>query len=210
MSPSTREKLRRIGWVALAIGKIATLAFTIEALLWPHQPKYKGKGMRIRSIGYLGGLAAVPAARLSGRLDGRYPVAGDLAITTPLLIDAAGNSLGIYDAARLDDVVHFLNAAILSSLFGAVNSDRVNSRGRATAATIAFGLAGELAFDAMEYGAERVGFKGLGLSPEDTIADEALAGLGTLLAAAVTWLRWKPRSSTSWSPPSPQGVGRSA
>ena len=175
--------------------KSATLAFSAEAVVWPHQPKYRGKAMRIRSLGYLGGLALVPAVWLAGERNERYPVAADLALSFPLLVDAAGNSLGIYDEARLDDAVHFLNAAVLSSLFGAVVSSRVESRRVATAATVAFGLIGELAFDAMEYGAERIGFTGLGLSAEDTIADTALAGLGTALAAAVTWARWKPRAT---------------
>jgi hypothetical protein len=151
--------------------------------------------MRIRSLGYLGGLALVPAVWAAGERSERYPVAADLAMTVPLLVDAAGNSLGIYDEARIDDAVHFLNAAVLSSLFGAVISGRVESRRRAVAATLAFGLIGEVAFDAMEYVAEWIGFSGLGLSAEDTIADVALASLGTALAAAITWARWKPRRS---------------
>jgi hypothetical protein len=62
------------------------------------------------------------------------------------------------------------------------------------AATVVFGLVGELAFDGMEYVAEWLGFEGLGLSAEDTIADVALAGIGTMFGAAVTWARWRPRS----------------
>jgi hypothetical protein len=148
--------------------------------------------MRIRSLGYFGGLAVVPAVWLAGDRGQRYPVAADLAMSTPLLIDAAGNSLGIYDEARVDDLVHFLNAAVLSALFGAVISSRMKSREAAAAATVAFGLAGELGFDAMEYAAELIGFNGLGLSALDTIADTAWAALGTAVAAAVTWARWKP------------------
>jgi hypothetical protein len=185
--------LRRLGWLALLVVKSATVAFTLEAVIWPDQPKYKGKAMRIRSLGYLGGLALVPVAWLMGRHTEPYPVAADLAMSTPLLVDAAGNSLGIYDAARIDDAVHFLNAAVLSSLFGAAISSRVSSRAKAAAATFLFGIAGEAAFDAMEYGAERIGYTGLGLSPEDTIADTTMAGLGTSVGAAVTWLRWTPR-----------------
>jgi hypothetical protein len=169
------------------------LAYTLEAIIWPHQPKYKGKAMRIRSLGYLGGMALVPAVWLSGHRQGRYPLAADLAVTGPLLVDAAGNSLGIYDAARIDDAVHGLNAAVLTSLFGAVVSTRLRTREQAVAATVAFGLIGELAFDGMEYVAEWIGFEGLGLSPQDTIADVALAGIGTAFGAAVTWVRWKPR-----------------
>ncbi len=187
--------LRRGGWAALTVTKAATLAYTVEAVVRPHQAKYRGKGMRIRSLGYLGGLALVPAVWLAGDRREPFPVAADLAMTVPLLVDAAGNSMGIYDAARVDDAVHFLNAAVLASLFGAVISSRVESRRTAVAATLAFGVLGEIAFDAMEYGAERIGFTGLGLSERDTIADVAMATIGTTIAAAVTWARWKPSRS---------------
>jgi hypothetical protein len=183
---------RRVGWVCLGLAKAATVAYTLEAVIWPDQPKYRGKAMRIRSLGYAAGLAAVPVAWLLSDRQKPYPVAADLAMTGPMLVDAAGNSLGIYDAARIDDAVHFLNAAVLSALFGAVISSRVSSREAAAAATMAFGLIGELAFDAMEYGAERVGYTGLGLSREDTIADVTLAAIGTTIAAVATWIRWKP------------------
>ena len=184
--------LRSAGWAVLGLTKAATLTYTLEAVVRPHQPKYKGKAMRIRSLGYLGGLALVPALWAAGDRSERYPLAADIAMTVPLLVDAAGNSLGIYDEARIDDAVHFLNAAVLSSLFGAVISSRMRSREAAAAATVAFGLIGEAAFDGMEYAAERIGFTGLGLSPADTIADMTLAALGTALAAAVTWVRWQP------------------
>ncbi len=186
------EAARGAGWVALVLTKLATIAFTLEGIVWPDQPKYRGKAMRIRSVGYFGGLTLVPAVWLASRRGEPYPVAADLAMSAPLLVDAAGNSLGIYDEARIDDAVHFLNAAVLASLFGAVISSRMSSRRAATAATVAFGLAGELAFDAMEYGAERIGYTGLGLSAEDTIADTALAAMGTVVAATITWMRWKP------------------
>ncbi len=196
----TERRLRRAGWIALALTKTATLVYTAEAVIWPDQPKYRGKGMRIRSLGYLAGLGLVPAVWLVGDRKSAYPVAADLAMSAPMLVDAAGNSLGIYDAARVDDAVHFLNAAVLSSLFGAVISSRVESREAAAAATLAFGLVGEIAFDAMEYAAERVGFTGLGLSERDTIADVAMAGLGTVLAAAFTWMRWDYSSKRHLSP----------
>jgi hypothetical protein len=195
-----------MGWIALVATKLATIGFTIESVIWPHQPKYKGKAMRIRSLGYFGGLALVPAAWLKMRGEEPYPIEADLAASVPLLIDAAGNSLGIYDAARIDDVVHFLNAAALSGLFGAVISDRMPSRGTAAAATVVFGLVGEFLFDSMEYTAERLGSTGLGLSPEDTIADTALAAMGTTVAALVTWMRWKPNPQRS----APRNAARDA
>ena len=192
-----KRTLRACGWVALALGKAGTVAFTLEGVLWPDQRKYKGKAMRIRSLGYFGGLALVPAVWVAGGRGPRYPLVEDLAMTAPLLVDAAGNSLGIYDSARIDDVVHFMNAVALAGLFGAAISNHVDSRERAAAITVVFGLVGEFCFDLMEYGAEKLGYTGLGLSAEDTIADTALAALGTTVAAFVTWVRWKPRPEVS-------------
>lgn len=191
LNPTVHHWLRGVGGVALTGGKLATLGFTAEAVAWPDQPKYRGKGMRIRALGYLGGLALVPSIWVALGRHGRYPIAADLAMTMPLLIDAAGNSLGIYDEARLDDLVHGVNTAVLASLFGAVISTRA-SRPVAAWAVVAFGIAGELAFDAMEYVAERLGFEGLGLSAEDTMADVGAASIGALVAGAVTWVRWQP------------------
>jgi hypothetical protein len=185
-----QDPLRLLGWAALIAAKAATLGYTAEAVLRPDQPKYKGKAMRIRSLGYLAGLGLVPAIWAGARRRDPYPIEADLAMSVPLLIDAAGNSLGIYDEARLDDLVHGINAAVLTSLFGAAVSTVAPSRGVAVMATLAFGFAGELVWDAMEYVGESLGFKGMGLTPQDTIADMAIAGIGTVVGTAVTWARW--------------------
>ncbi|MBA2570967.1 MAG: hypothetical protein H0V04_07305 [Chloroflexi bacterium] len=192
MTGGVRQALRGLGWIALALTKTLTFAYAVEGAVRPDDPKYKGKGMRIRAVGYVGGLGLVPAWwSLTGRA-ARYPVAADLAVTVPLLIDAGGNSLGIYDDARLDDVVHGVNTAVLSSLFGAVISPYMESRALSAGAAVAFGIGGELAWELMEHVAEKVGFKGLGLSHEDTVADIAVAGGGALVAGVVTWARWRP------------------
>lgn len=186
-----QDPLRLVGWACLGVAKAATLAYTAEAVIRPEQPKYKGKAMRIRAVGYVAGLGLVPAIWSAARPKEPYPIEADLAMTVPLLIDAAGNSLGIYDEARLDDVVHGINAAVLTSLFGAAVSTVAPSRELAALSTLAFGLAGELLWDAMEYVGEAMGFKGMGLTPRDTIADMTIAAIGTTVGTAITWARWK-------------------
>jgi hypothetical protein len=185
-----QHPLRLLGWAALGATKAATLAYTAEAVIRPDQPKYKGKAMRIRALGYVAGLALVPAIWTAARREDPYPIEADLAMSVPLLIDAAGNSLGIYDEARLDDVVHGINAGVLTTLFGAAVSTIAPSREVAALSTLAFGLAGELLWDAMEYVGEAMGFKGMGLTPHDTIADMTIAGIGTAVGTAITWARW--------------------
>ena len=184
--------LHAIALVILAIVKLITIGFAIEGARHPKAKRYRGKAMRIRGVGYAAGLALVPAAWAGGGSKGPYPAGADLAVSVPLLIDAAGNSLGVYDSARLDDLVHAVNAASLAGLFGALISPRMKSREAATAATVGFGVAGELGWEVMEYTGEALGFKGMALSKEDTVSDIVAAAIGTLVAAIVTWTRWLP------------------
>lgn len=189
--PPRLERVGRVlGASALITIKVVTIALTVESVLQPDLPRYRGKAMRIRAIGYAAGLALVPGVWTARGRIGPYPVSADLAASTPLLIDAVGNRLGIYDRARIDDLVHFVNGAALSSLFGAAISARMPSAASAAAATVVCGVTGELLFDAMEYVAERAGYGGLGLSRADTTADVAAATLGAALGAAITWRRW--------------------
>ena len=62
---------------------------------------------------------------------GRYPRALDLAVTIPLLLDAGGNALDLYEEAHIDDVVHVANSAIASGVVGALFAPRVDERWQA-------------------------------------------------------------------------------
>lgn len=186
------EWAHRLALLILVPIKLLTAGFALAGALHPTAPRYKGKAMRIRALGYAAGLGLVPAVHAARRARGPYPAGADLAVSVPLLIDAAGNALGIYDQDRIDDLVHGLNAGVLSSLFGAVISTRMKSRRAATAATIGFGVIGELAWEGVEYLGEALGFRGMALSEDDTVGDVGAALVGTAFAAAVTWTRWRP------------------
>src|SRR4051794_7031945 len=43
-------------WAALTAAKTATIAFGIDALLHANSPRFRGKAMRVRAIGYVGSL----------------------------------------------------------------------------------------------------------------------------------------------------------
>jgi hypothetical protein len=203
------EPLHLAAIVAAAGVKLVTAACAIEGALHPRAKRYKGKAMRIRALGYFCGIGLVPAIWATQRAKRPYPAGADLALSVPLAIDAVGNTLGIYDDARLDDLIHGINAAVLSSLFGAVISPHVRSRTTATAATLAFGVVGELGWEVMEYTGERLGFKGMMLSKEDTISDIVAAFIGTAVAGAITWIRWRPspeRPLVDWGEAAPAEV----
>ena len=184
--------LHEVALASAAAVKAVTAACAAEGALHPEQRRYNGKAMRIRAVGYFAGLGLVPAIWLSQSHRRPYPAGADLAVSVPLMIDALGNTIGIYDDARLDDLVHGVNATVLSSLFGAVISPHVRSRTTATLATLAFGVTGELLWEAMEYVGLAVGFKGMMLSKDDTESDIAAAFIGTAVAGAITWIRWRP------------------
>lgn len=186
------EWLHQGALALLAVVKVVTAACASAGALHPTAKRYRGKAMRVRAVGYFGGLGLVPMIWAAQRGRRPYPAGADLAVSVPLLIDAAGNTLGIYDDARLDDLIHGVNAAVLASLFGAVISPHLRSRQQATAATMAFGVVGELSWELMEYSADAIGFKGMMLSDDDTISDIVAAFIGAAIAAAITWTRWRP------------------
>ncbi len=186
--------MRPLGAALLAVAKATVASVVVDAVRDPRQRKFHGKAMRVRSLGYLGMMLAVPAAWWLRRREEPYPVGADLMISVPLLIDAGGNWLGLYDRAHLDDVVHFANAAILMTAFGAAVSPRVSSRREAVALTIGAGAAGTVGWEVMEYLGERAGFRGMNLTYEDTVLDAIESFGGCLVAASITAARWQPKT----------------
>jgi hypothetical protein len=191
-TPSTGgpPTLTDLGWIAaISAAKATVVALAIDAFLNSNAPRYHGKGMRIRAIGYTGGLLVAPVAwRLRGRRE-PYPRVLDLAITIPLLIDAGGNAIGLYRRARVDDLIHFLDGAIVSSVVGALATPRVRTSWEAAGVGALAG--GTLAglWEVGEWIGMKLGAKGMDLSYDDTIIDLAETMAGAALGGVVTLLR---------------------
>ena len=179
--------------VAIAAAKTATVACAVYALLNADSPKLRGKGIRTRAVGYVGGLLLVPAIWSLIPNRGRYPRALDLAVTIPLLLDAGGNALGKYQEAHVDDLVHVANAAIVSGVVGALAAPNVDERWQAAAIGAGVAVAGATAWELMEYGALQLGADGMDLTYEDTMADLAEGFVGAVLGSLFTLTR-VPRS----------------
>jgi hypothetical protein len=194
--PTRDPRLQRILVALAALVKGSTFLFALDPLLRPKHPKFQGKAMRIRVVGYFGVLAAIPLAWIARGRKEPYPAAQDLMLSVPLLLDAGGNSMGLYDKAHIDDAVHFANGAILMSAFGAAISPHVPTRVEAAALTVGFGAVGSLAWEVMEYAGEKLGFKGMNLTYEDTIEDTIESFAGSLIAAGVTYARWRPQAGS--------------
>ena len=174
---------------AIVAAKAVTVACAIDALVNADTPRLRGKGMRVRAVGYVTGIAIVPAIWRALPNRGRYPRGLDLAVALPLLIDAGGNALGLYDEAHLDDVVHVLNAAIVAGVAGALFASRTDNPWEAAFAGTGTAIAGETFWEIGEYVAMKAGATGMGLTYGDTIGDMADSAFGAVLGGIVTWLR---------------------
>src|ERR671910_457733 len=136
--PAARQQTSRgdrVLDVVTAVAKAATVGFGIDALVNHASPRLRGKAIRTRAIGYTAALLLVPLAWrvLPGPRD-PYPRSLDLAVTVPLLADAAGNAFGVYERVRIDDAVHIANAAILASVTGSLIAPHVDERWQAALA----------------------------------------------------------------------------
>ena len=182
--------------VAIVAAKMATVAFAVDAFVNADTPRLRGKAIRTRAVGYAGALLVVPVLWWLLPDRGRYPRALDLAVTIPLLLDAGGNALDLYEEAHIDDVVHVANTAIASGVVGALFAPRVDERWQAALIGGGVAIAGATAWELMEYGAMRLGADGMDLTYDDTMADLAEGFVGAALGALFTLSR-VPRARTA-------------
>ncbi len=179
-----------IVWIAvIAVLKATIVALAVDAFVNSTSPRFRGKAMRARAVGYTGALLVVPLAwRMRGR-DAPYPRELDLAVALPLLADAAGNAVGIYNRAHVDDAIHFANGALLASVVGALATPRARTSWEAAGAATAVGVAAAAGWEIAEWTAAKLGATGMDLTYDDTMADLIESSAGALLGGLVTLLR---------------------
>jgi hypothetical protein len=179
-----------IGWIAaISAAKAAVIALAIDAWVNSSAPRYSGKAMRVRALGYAGGLLSVPILwRLRGRPQ-PYPRELDMAITLPLLVDAGGNAIGIYQRAHVDDLIHFADGATLASIVGALATPRTRTSWEAAGVAALTGMAAAGVWEIGEWVGLKLGARGMDLAYDDTMTDMIETMAGALLGAAITLLR---------------------
>ncbi len=174
--------------VDLAI-KVATAGLLLLAVLAPELPQFQGKAFAGRAIAYPVALAVVPVAWWwSGRGRVPFPVATDILLGLPFLIDMAGNALNLYDTiAWWDDANHLGNWALHTAAIVLLVRGRV-----AWPAVVAVGIAWASTTAIVWELAEFVAF--VPDSPEaasayaDTLGDLALGLLGgTAASFGIAW-----------------------
>jgi len=179
-----------IAWVAtITVAKAAVIALAVDAFVNSESPRYHGKGSRLRAIGYAGGLLVAPVAwRGRGRRD-PYPRALDLAVTLPLLVDAGGNAVGLYQNAHVDDLVHFSNGALSAAVVGALATPRVRTPWEAAGIAVATGGTLAAVWEIAEWIGLKLGARGMNLSYDDTMEDLIETIAGSVLGGVITLLR---------------------
>jgi hypothetical protein len=103
------------GYLAIDVEvKLATVGLLAWAVLSPDLPQFQGKAFTGRAIAYPVALLALPILWwLLARHRIPFPVASDVLIGLPFLIDVLGNALNLYDTIDWwDDLNHFANWAL--------------------------------------------------------------------------------------------------
>ena len=168
---------------------VLTPAQLLVATLFPDLPQFDGKAFGSRLLAYpLMMCAPVVAWCLVARRHGSadpLPWLGFTLIGLPFLVDVTGNSLDLYDTiVWWDDANHFVNWAFLCAGIGLLllRSPRVPVGWPLVLMVTGIGAVLAIAWELAEY----VTFIRFGTEIEtaytDTLDDEALGTLGSLLA----------------------------
>jgi hypothetical protein len=167
--------------------KVATMVLLGWAVLNPDLPQFSGKAFTGRAIAYPIALLVLPVGWwLLGRGRLSYPVAADILLGLPFLIDVVGNALNLYDAVEWwDDANHLVNWALHTAAIGLLL--RAGSCGPWTRAALAFGWAAStaVAWELAEYVAFVPDSPEAATAYADTLGDLALGLLGGAVAAVV-------------------------
>ena len=174
------------GLVAVDIAiKAATIALLAWAVLSPDLPQFQGKAFTGRAIAYPVALLAVPVLWwLLARRRMPFPVAVDILIGLPFLIDVAGNALDFYDTITWwDDLNHLVNWALHTAAIGLLLRHGTWTPATRVALAFCWAVTTAVLWELAEY----VTF--VPNSPEattayaDTLLDLALGMIGGLIAA---------------------------
>jgi hypothetical protein len=186
-------------WVDGAV-KAATIGLLALVFLAPDLPQFRGKAFVGRAIAYPIALAIVPAAWwLLGRGRIRYPVATDILVGLPFLIDMAGNALNLYDSVGWwDDANHLGNWALHTAGVTLLLGRTSLPRGAVVAVGVAWASTTAIMWELAEYVAFVPNSPEAATAYADTLGDLALGLIGgTIAAIVVAYATRAPRMATA-------------
>jgi hypothetical protein len=180
--------------------KVATVVLLAWAVMSPDLPQFTGKAFTGRAVAYPIAILVLPLGWwVFGRPRGfDFPVAADILLGLPFLIDVAGNGLNLYDSVEWwDDANHFVNWALHTAAIGLLL--RAGSWGAWNRAALCVGWAASTAilWELAEYVAFVPNSPEAATAYADTLGDLALGLIGGAIAAvAVSRLPQANRRST--------------
>ncbi|MEX1172640.1 MAG: hypothetical protein WEG56_08510, partial [Chloroflexota bacterium] len=106
--------MRRLGIAVNLAARVAMVAFTLEVLLSPDDPRFADKALGVRNLVIVGVASLLlPAWQLLRRRGHPYPVWYDNLYLSAFLLDQAGNSFDLYDTYfHFDLIPHAHNTGV--------------------------------------------------------------------------------------------------
>jgi hypothetical protein len=193
--------LVRRGSAALAVDlalKAALVGLLVFAAARQDLPQFHGKSMTGRAIGYPLAALIVPIGwwLISQRRKIPYPVAVDMLVVLPFVIDMAGNAANLYDRISWwDDANHFVNWAILVAGFAVLLSSTSLGRWPLFGLAVGFGAVTAILWELLEYVTFVRHSPELNTAYTDTLGDLALGLAGATIAAAVVAIYFRKESA---------------
>lgn len=188
MGASTPSGIPRAALSADVAVKVATVALLGWAVVSPDLPQFQGKAFGGRALAYPIALLALPALWwLFGRRRIPFPVAPDILIGLPFLIDVVGNALNLYDTIDAwDDLNHLVNWGLHTAAIGLLL--RYGGWGFGTRVIFAFAWAVTTAvlWEFAEFATFVQNSPEAATAYADTLGDLALGMTGGLIAAILT------------------------
>ncbi len=191
---------RRIGLFADIAAKALLVSLLIFGALNPGLEQFAGKAMTGRAIAYPLATMLVPIGWWLLARERPFPLAADLLITAPFLIDTVGNALNLYDSIGWwDDANHFMNWALLTAGFVLLIGRSGLTVLVAGLLGIGFGAATAILWELMEYVTFIRNSPELETAYTDTLGDLGLGLTGSVVASALIILadRWQHRDRRS-------------
>lgn len=172
--------------------KTIMVLLLVSALIDPSSVNLEGKAASARAVSYPLLAFAVPMFWYSYRRDQQYPWLIDLMVTIPCFSDLLGNRMGLYESVWwFDDLLHFVNTGLLAGAAILFTKSRTSTLGELIERGVAVGLSAAVVWEIGEYFAFLSKHAASGAPYADTLADIALGGTGSVLAAILIHRLWQ-------------------
>jgi hypothetical protein len=158
------------------------VAVLAEALRWPQDPRFAGKGIGTRGLVMLPASLLVPVVHAIRRRRDRYPIWTDNLFLSILALDLAGNHFGLYDRYRYFDAVPHAHGTGAATVVISELLDVSPLSGVGLAQLLHIGLEAQEYYSDVLFGLHNV------RGTWDTVNDLLAGAVGSALYASIHWV----------------------